>query len=439
MILNLTKPQYRSLMELLSLSATKLEKMEDYGMLDSEQMDHYDRLLQSIFRHAKKMGCEDMVEYYADEKRWEVRDELIENGEQIFESLKEESLEERSVDNSNFIQNLASFMAFREQDLYQSTSEQAIDPQTLNEEKMMEMMTDVTNNIMDYQAKLLEGGLGLLEWVDKKTLQKRYPDLDVEAFLDNQAQIMTQGFDTNLTFDEDDFEDLFESVDAFGDEFDVNDLFDMEPPKQPALKNPKISTNPKNKVVPLVSKSKQLSFEQMAIDEPLVYQLKISLNDSRPPIWRRVLVTSDMTLSQVHQLIQILFGFDDAHLHGFRQNRQSIDEHQEPHLMIQQLLTKAKQKLDYEYDFGDSWTFTLLLEAIETDRALLENQAAKVIKGKRGDLYEDIGGVWAINDIVDAIKNNHPLPPHLSDWDISLETLENCDIEGYNKIIHKQF
>src|SRR4051812_21070225 len=47
-----------------------------------------------------------------------------------------------------------------------------------------------------------------------------------------------------------------------------------------------------------------------------VYQLKITLNGVKPPIWRRVLV-KDCTLAKLHGIIQTSMGWDDYHLHEF--------------------------------------------------------------------------------------------------------------------------
>jgi len=56
----------------------------------------------------------------------------------------------------------------------------------------------------------------------------------------------------------------------------------------------------------------------MAKQPAQVYQLKITLNDTRPPTWRRVLVPGDTTLRQLHDLLQIVMGWTDSHLHQFR-------------------------------------------------------------------------------------------------------------------------
>jgi hypothetical protein len=47
-----------------------------------------------------------------------------------------------------------------------------------------------------------------------------------------------------------------------------------------------------------------------AIDA-LIYQLKVTLVDSKPPIWRRLLVRSDITLAGLHDILPAAFGWWD--------------------------------------------------------------------------------------------------------------------------------
>ena len=47
------------------------------------------------------------------------------------------------------------------------------------------------------------------------------------------------------------------------------------------------------------------------------YQLKITLRESKPPIWRRIQVKSNTTLTKLHDLFQIVMGWTDSHLHQF--------------------------------------------------------------------------------------------------------------------------
>jgi hypothetical protein len=49
-----------------------------------------------------------------------------------------------------------------------------------------------------------------------------------------------------------------------------------------------------------------------------IYQIKVTLLDTKPPIWRRLQVPADLTLAQLHNVLQIAMGWDDEHMHEFR-------------------------------------------------------------------------------------------------------------------------
>ena len=46
-----------------------------------------------------------------------------------------------------------------------------------------------------------------------------------------------------------------------------------------------------------------------------VYQIKVTLRDSQPPIWRQIQVRSDTTLAKLHRILQRAVGWEDTHLH----------------------------------------------------------------------------------------------------------------------------
>ena len=48
-----------------------------------------------------------------------------------------------------------------------------------------------------------------------------------------------------------------------------------------------------------------------------IYQIKVTLEGSKPPIWRRLMVRSDATLADLHSIIQAGFGWWNCHLHQF--------------------------------------------------------------------------------------------------------------------------
>jgi hypothetical protein len=55
-----------------------------------------------------------------------------------------------------------------------------------------------------------------------------------------------------------------------------------------------------------------------------ILRLKIVLADTEPPIWRRVEVPAEMTLRQLHTVIQVAIGWDDDHLHQFYRGRNTL-------------------------------------------------------------------------------------------------------------------
>jgi hypothetical protein len=90
-----------------------------------------------------------------------------------------------------------------------------------------------------------------------------------------------------------------------------------------------------------------------------IYQLKITLRGSKPPIWRRVQVRSDINLATLHRIIQEAMGWTDSHLHQFRvgetyygvpdQDDFGFSETEdEKTAKLNQLLSRPKAKFIYE-------------------------------------------------------------------------------------------
>ena len=144
------------------------------------------------------------------------------------------------------------------------------------------------------------------------------------------------------------------------------------------------------------------------------YQLKITLSDIRPPIWRRVVVSSATSLETLHLILQITMGWTNSHLHQFiiGKQRYGVPDpdfedgmNDQACIKLNQLLKKEKDRIIYEYDFGDGWQHTVTLEKIlpfEPKAVLPE-----CIKGKRACPPEDVGGPWGYFDFLEAYSNQH--------------------------------
>ncbi|KAA8996155.1 plasmid pRiA4b ORF-3 family protein [Affinibrenneria salicis] len=100
------------------------------------------------------------------------------------------------------------------------------------------------------------------------------------------------------------------------------------------------------------------------------YQLKITLRDVQPAVWRQFVVPAVITLDRLHDVIQIVMGWQDSHLHEFNLGKQRFTElpEQEAHgeeeadFRLGSLVTRKGQRFSYLYDFGDSWLHELTLE-----------------------------------------------------------------------------
>ena len=93
-----------------------------------------------------------------------------------------------------------------------------------------------------------------------------------------------------------------------------------------------------------------------------LYRLKITLTGSRPPIWRRFLVPSDISLKRLHDALQAVMGWTNSHLHQFEvsgilygtsDRDHGVRRLSETRTPLDRVLRRPKDRMSYEYDFGD--------------------------------------------------------------------------------------
>ena len=158
------------------------------------------------------------------------------------------------------------------------------------------------------------------------------------------------------------------------------------------------------------------------------YQIQIALKGSRPKIWRRILVPSDLLLSDFHKVIQTTMGWTNSHLHQFIKNRtfyarrmpddytwEEMNNVDYKKLKISDLLKKEKEKIVYEYDFGDGWEHEIILEKIlPIDE---EKKYPVCLTGKNNCPPEDCGGIWGYSDLLEILKHpDHEEYEEYSEW-----------------------
>jgi Plasmid pRiA4b ORF-3-like protein len=156
----------------------------------------------------------------------------------------------------------------------------------------------------------------------------------------------------------------------------------------------------------------------------VVYQIKVTLKGSKPPIWRRMQITSETTLAKLHRILQRVMGWEGSHLYQFVTGGIAYGD---PSMLgewnaedartvtLAALMRSGKSKLLYEYDFGESWEHELLVEKI---LPLDEGKRYPVcLTGKRACPPEDCGGVWGYVSVLEALHDpEHPEHEEMLEW-----------------------
>jgi hypothetical protein len=181
----------------------------------------------------------------------------------------------------------------------------------------------------------------------------------------------------------------------------------------------------------------------MKTSEPgQVYQIKVSLDRVRPPVWRRILVADNITLFDLHAVIQTVFGWQGYHLHEFRIHDilfgdPANDEFGESDLQdemkfkLQSLKLAPGTRFKYQYDFGDSWEHTLLLEKILPFEKRMK--LPQCIQGKRACPPDDVGGFMGYEGFLDALRDpQHPEHDSYIEWMGREFDPEEFDLETIN-------
>jgi hypothetical protein len=170
----------------------------------------------------------------------------------------------------------------------------------------------------------------------------------------------------------------------------------------------------------------------------LVHQLKITLSGvSRPPVWRRVLVPADVTLGDLHEIIQVAMGWDNYHMHLFSVGGQEygspdpeLGHASDRKVVLLQVLTGPGDRLGYTYDFGDDWEHDIVLE--ETRTAVPEETYPSCVAGKGACPPEDCGGAWGYAELKEILADpSHEGHQDMLEW-LGLDTGKDFDPKKFS-------
>jgi hypothetical protein len=199
-----------------------------------------------------------------------------------------------------------------------------------------------------------------------------------------------------------------------------------------------------------------------------VLEVRVELVDSEPEIWRRFELRGSLALSQVHQVLQAAFGWEDAHLHRFvasdpfaplrpvdgefpeflqwlpGQDCEEPGDRPEEECTLEQLLALGAGAAFYEYDFGDSWPHRL--ELISRRSATADSPQALLIGGARRGPLEDSGGLPGYEEVMDALADpSHPDHAEHAAWVADITGSDQpfdpafLDIPAVNRALAGQF
>jgi len=163
-----------------------------------------------------------------------------------------------------------------------------------------------------------------------------------------------------------------------------------------------------------------------------IYQIKVTLRGSEPRIWRRVQVKDNTNLYKLHQILQVVMGWENCHLYEFVIGETHYSEPEgefgfglevkdAKRVKLSQVVAGEKAKFTYIYDFGDDWKHEIFIEKILPPEPYVRYPIC--LNGQRACPPEDCGGIWGYVDLLEIIQD-----PEDEEYDEKMEWLG----EGFN-------
>ena len=175
------------------------------------------------------------------------------------------------------------------------------------------------------------------------------------------------------------------------------------------------------------------------------YQFKITIKNSHPPIWRRVIIPAGITFSQLSIILNEVMGWCGYHMSSFEFRNLNIYIEDEPEdigwgqfetldgtkTIIDKFFDDEK-RLVYIYDFGDFWEHKIEIEKVLFD---YEKEYPIVVKFKGDTPYEDCGGIYGYYELLEILDNpKHPQYEDMSMW-VEGHFHNDYDIDCANKAL----
>jgi len=150
----------------------------------------------------------------------------------------------------------------------------------------------------------------------------------------------------------------------------------------------------------------------------MLYQLRITLFDTQPKIWRRILIPTSATFWELHSAIQDVFHWNHSHLHQFHyedkilrkllwfgipDDEDELETYPSWKHKISKYLNLEEPYLKYIYDLGDDWIHLIELENILPAEKGVAYPIC--IGGKRNSPPDDCGGVSGYEAMLEVLSD----------------------------------
>ena len=167
--------------------------------------------------------------------------------------------------------------------------------------------------------------------------------------------------------------------------------------------------------------------------------LHIELANVEPKVWRDLVVPCTTSLSALHQIIQVVMGWQDSHLHEFqfgtaRYGQPDPDEPDAVRTEREVSLSEALGSLSsfhYLYDFGEDWHHKVTVKEVLNEAGRKE---LRCLAGENACPPEDVGGPWGYAEFLAAIQDpHHEEHRDMLDWHGDRFDPTAFDIEAINQ------
>jgi hypothetical protein len=158
-----------------------------------------------------------------------------------------------------------------------------------------------------------------------------------------------------------------------------------------------------------------------------IHQLKVTLLETEPAIWRRFQVQSDVTLHKLATVINAAMGWEGYHIHEFIIGKDvwgpelNIDDDfgegpkNDQDTTLEKVAPRTRCTFKYQYDGGDCWMHKVVVEGVL--EPVPKQRYPVCLDGGRACPPEDCGGIPGYANFLDAISDrSHPDHENLLEW-----------------------